>query len=249
MADFTSTVGPVAAQAGVVIITILAFILVFALILGLVYYVRKGKQFNRNVIILRKKQGDSITIEYDKGGYFKNKHKDWKFKLKRNKTWLEGDYRYDIKNENSGNTMMIYRDTADNFYHVDPELIFQDEYILDGKGQRIPERDPEGNILLNSENKPEYLKKAKLNIRITSEDVEWAKSAFSEYTATYSKKDMFWQYAPILSAAIFVVLVIVMFYLLLDKFGVLQSVATTLNEVSKNLLALKQSSITSVAPI
>ena len=88
-----------------------------------------------------------------------------------------------------------------------------------------------------------------LSAALYAEDVEWAKSSYNEYANAFSAKNLFWQYAPMIASGIFVAFVIVMIYMLLQKFDVLSQVASSLTEVSKNLLALKNSAVASNAPL
>jgi hypothetical protein len=266
MADsMTASVVPIALKLGLVLVTILV-IFILLLVFGFVAWTIKRKRaYNRDVLIIRMKQNGQYAIEFDKGGYIKTKNKDWKYRLLKNKSWLNGKYQHDIPKEKGGNINFLYRDTADNYYHIDllledifkKEIAFQRDsngnFIKDKDGKNIPEyeKDDKGNFVFDDkgEKKPLYLYIPKLKLRVTEEDVEWAKTDFDDYVVAYAKKNWLMQMLPVFGMALFVVLVIVVLYLLLQKFDILHQVAVELTRVSENIIQLKQSSVAANAPI
>ena len=246
--NIMGTFAPMAAQIGSVLIIVLVGFLLLGAMLGLLYYVRKSKGYNRDVIIFRKKHNGGFSIEFDKGGYLKNMNGEWKFKLKKNRKWLSGEYGEEISKEGGGNVLFLFRDSSDTFFHVNPELIFRYEDVYDENGEPMYELDKNGEIIYDKNNKPKHLKRIKLNISVTGEDVEWAKESFNQYTVAYTKKDMLREMIPVIGMGIFVVVVIVIFYLILQKFDVLQNVSSNLIQVANALKEAKLSTVISNAP-
>jgi len=240
MADFFSMVKPMAGNMIWIIIILIIAVILGGIAFGFWFFIKNKKVYNRDVIIFRRKSNEMFSIEFDKGGYVKTPNKDWKFKLQKNKTYIEGDYKWEIPKEYGGNIIFLYRDKGNNYFHCEPSFnMGTKEVILKDKND-VP--------LLDEQGKPKTLIISKLDVSITSEDVEQAKQMYLDFINAFTKKDMWATLIPIIGMAVFVVLVIVLIYILISKFDVLQQVASSLVEAAK-LLKDNSCGIVSNAPI
>lgn len=115
-------------------------------------------------------------------------------------------------------------------FGLDPDHI---PYIMNSRGRRITYLLRTG--LKNYQFlKPVVEENKGIKFNVEDEDVAWAVNAYQKYKIP-NKNDLLKQILPILGIAVFGIIIVIMIYLILEKFDVLSDVANALVQATDNM--------------
>lgn len=205
------------------ILSTIIYSIVAIIFIGLCFFtwwrIRTWKNYNIQVRIYSKRKGGFKSWD-DWGGFVKNRKTGevYGFRLKKAKVMIQPPNYNYLVIAPKGNILHLYQHSNDEFFALSPNVNFG---------------------LAGSE----------LNLRVLEGDIQlWASTMMDRLYTMYSRPTFFDKYGHYIIFFAVALLIIIMIYLTLQKFAVLQDVANSFKASVESLKELRSASIPASVP-